>query len=1204
MGGNANLSTTQGDITLTASNIAAQGDVTMHAAGDLTIQSGQDTAGNANVSDNKAIGTVVISDTERFSGYHTEKHRDDNATVTQVASSVGSLGGNVNLSAGGTYTQSASNVVAAKDVDVTAASIQLLTANDSHAASSQDDTLKIGAFARVKSPLIDLINNVDAARNSDGRLSAMQGMAAVANGYQAASAISSMAGGAGSGALVSVEAGMGYATSTEKYKAGSQTAQGSTISGGGNVSLTSTNGDLHVVQGNLKAGETLSLDAARDLVLEAGKSSGSEQSKGSNAGLEVGVGASVGAQTGVYAYVQASVGSHSSNADSATWKNTELAAQNISLTSKGDTTLRGAVAKADRIDVQTGGDLTIESLQDTSNIQSKESGYGGRIQVSFGTAWDASGYASTAKANGNSSGVTEQSGLFAGKGGYHVDAGNVNLIGGAIASTNADNSDLTANSLTFSDLQNRMGYSASSGSLAGGFGSSGTPATDANGNPVAVSAGDQAKNIGSNIANGNYGAANSGGLGGSLPMYESGNDSTTTRATLTEGNITIGGKRTTAAETGINTDASKANEALATLPDVRKVLAEQQAMGAAAGTVLETSRQVAGDIAANAAKKTAEARDAYLKGLNSDEQEAFAKLDATAQQNVLLSQSTAYSDAYAKEKQWGTGGEYNRALQAVTTALVGGVSGQSGTQVASNALAPYAAQLIGQTFDTNHGSDPNAAAQLLSHALLGAVLAEANGSSAAGGALAGAGGEAAAQYLTKTLYGADTKPSDLSEQDKQTILALSQAVGALVGGITGGSLNDAAVGSTIARNAVENNWLKADENELKKEVQAECGPQNPLACQLVEELVKLDKTRDEGYAAQVALVNAQMDAEGGQHSQERFDQLMASYWAANGVGGPEDAIPDSTVSRTFPTNGQKLYNALDKIPGGLPGMGIFGMMLPGILDQTGTTVAAWQDLYKPGQATNYFTGASVSGTSAFDERFLGAATVAEILLTSGASTVARTGLKEVAETAGGTGEKWVIRSVDGTATANVVADVSKGNTIDTAVLNGFPELPPGYGTLKSAGAGANETDQLPNGFRRIVNTDGETVIQGPAGEIYASEETLEALRSSAALGNAQSADEAVKLTFDKATRTWTTPAGLEYGQGSVHGNRIKHVLDHAVPNPNKTTHSVFNVDRKQVLGLIDQAWLTKGSPVPGDPGAYISSRWDALLEPLANKTSK
>ncbi|WP_430543437.1 hemagglutinin repeat-containing protein [Xanthomonas sacchari] len=70
-------------------------------------------------------------------------------------------------------------------------------------------------------------------------------------------------------------------------------------------------------------------DAERNLVLEAGKSSGSEQSKGSNAVLEVGVGAAVGAQICVYAYVQASVGSRFSNADSATWKNTELASQNI-----------------------------------------------------------------------------------------------------------------------------------------------------------------------------------------------------------------------------------------------------------------------------------------------------------------------------------------------------------------------------------------------------------------------------------------------------------------------------------------------------------------------------------------------------------------------------------------------------------------------------------------------------------------------------------------------------------------------------------------------------------------------------------------------------------------------------------------------------------------------------------------------------------
>ncbi|PTT88188.1 hypothetical protein DBR42_10270, partial [Pelomonas sp. HMWF004] len=86
---------------------------------------------------------------------------------------------------------------------------------------------------------------------------------------------------------------------------------------------------------------------------------------------------------------------------------------------------------------------------------------------------------------------------------------------------------------------------------------------------------------------------------------------------------------------------------------------------------------------------------------------------------------------------------------------------------------------------------------------------------------------------------------------------------------------------------------------------------------------------------------------------------------------------------------------------------------------------------------------------------------------------------------------------------------------------------------------------------------------------------------------ANSAPVTAELTFDKATRTWTTPAGIDYGPGSVDGNRVKHVLEHAEPNPNKTTHTVFNVERKEVLGLVDEAWLAKSNPLPNDPGAYV-----------------
>jgi len=184
-----------------------------------------------------------------------------------------------------------------------------------------------------------------------------------------------------------------------------------------------------------------------------------------------------------------------------------LVGQNISLKAEGDTTLRGATATADRIDVKTGGTLTIESLQDMAESMSKNSQVGGRAQISFGTAWSADGYASGGKSNGSYQGVGQQSSLFAGDAGYHVDAGHVNLVGGAIPSTNATNSELTAQTLTFSYLQNQMQHSTSSGGISGGYGG----AMEGN---TPVSAG----------ATPNF--------GGGVPMNEKDGDSSTTYATL------------------------------------------------------------------------------------------------------------------------------------------------------------------------------------------------------------------------------------------------------------------------------------------------------------------------------------------------------------------------------------------------------------------------------------------------------------------------------------------------------------------------------------------------------------------------------------------------------------------------------------------------------------------------------------------------
>jgi hypothetical protein len=161
--------------------------------------------------------------------------------------------------------------------------------------------------------------------------------------------------------------------------------------------------------------------------------------------------------------------------------------------------------------------------------------------------------------------------------------------------------------------------------------------------------------------------------------------------------------------------------------------------------------------------------------------------------------------------------------------------------VVANALAPYAANLIGDKFDTKQGSDPNAALQLLSHALLGALLAEVNGGNGAGGAAAAAGGELAAKLLTEALYPGYT--GELDDQQKQTILALSQAVGALAGSSAGEGMAGVAMASGLAKNSVENNYLSHSERMEYLDALLSCA-ESGTNCDVKNELQALSEARD------------------------------------------------------------------------------------------------------------------------------------------------------------------------------------------------------------------------------------------------------------------------------------------------------------------------------------------------------------------------
>lgn len=269
-------------------------------------------------------------------------------------------------------------------------------------------------------------------------------------------------------------------------------------------------------------------------------------------------------------------------------------------------------------------------------------------------------------------------------------------------------------------------------------------------------------------------------------------------------------------------------------------------MSSAAGTVVSTSKQVAGDVFAY---KSEVARAEYETELRKDsgKWDDYSKLDEAGKQNYLAKNSQGFQEAL----KWGTGGSYSRALDAVTTAIVGGVAGQGGGQLAANALAPYAAEFIGSQFDPNHGKDPNGTLQLISHALLGALLAEANGGSAGNGAAAAAGGELAAKFITDYLYGGEL--SKLNDEEKQNILALSQAVGALAGGLAGEGLSGAVVGANLAKNSVENNFLTPEQGNKFTERMAGCADDASCQQSIKDEARQLSQQQDMDLRATCAV---------------------------------------------------------------------------------------------------------------------------------------------------------------------------------------------------------------------------------------------------------------------------------------------------------------------------------------------------------------
>uniref|UniRef100_UPI00197AA61F hemagglutinin repeat-containing protein n=1 Tax=Escherichia coli TaxID=562 RepID=UPI00197AA61F len=694
---------------------------------------------------------------------------------------IGSTAGNVSITAGKQAHISGSDVIANRDISITGDSVVVDPGHDRRTVDEKFEQKKSGLTVALSGTVGSAINNAvtsaqETKESSDSRLKALQATKTALSGVQAGQA-ATMASATGDPNATGVSLSLTTQKSKSQQHSESDTVSGSTLNAGNNLSVVATGknrgdnrGDIVIAGSQLKAGGNTSLDAANDILLSGAantqKTTGRNSSSGGGVGVSIGAGK--GAGISAFASVNAAKGREKGNGTEWTETTTD-SGKTVTINSGRDTVLNGAQVNGNRIIADVGHDLLISSQQDTSKYDSKQTSVAAGGSFTFGSM-TGSGYiaASRDKMKSRFDSVAEQTGMFAGDGGFDITVGKHTQLDGAVIASTAtpDKNHLDTGTLGFSDLHNEADYKVShSGiSLSGGG-----------------SFGDKFQG---NMPDGMISA------GG-----HSGHAEGTTQAAVADGTITIRDRDNQKQNlANLSRDPAHANDSISPIFDKEKEQRRLQTVGLISdiGSQVADIARTQGELNALKAAKEATSETLPANATEKQRQEYLAKLRDTQ----------AYRNEMAK---YGTGSEIQRGIQAATAALQGLAGGNLAGALAG-ASAPELAHLLKST-----EKDP--AVNAIAHAILGGAVAAMQGNNAAAGAAGAATGELAARAIAGMLY-PGVKQSDLSEEQKQTISTLATVSAGLAGGLTGNSTASAAVGAQSGKNAVENNSLSAGWNNI------------------------------------------------------------------------------------------------------------------------------------------------------------------------------------------------------------------------------------------------------------------------------------------------------------------------------------------------------------------------------------------------------
>ncbi|MCW7763098.1 hemagglutinin repeat-containing protein [Photorhabdus luminescens] len=818
------------DITVKASNVVGTQDVALNAGNNLTVTTVEETYHQSERKEEKKSGLMGTGGIGFTVGSSKFKQTNDNDDVRHKGSTVGSSEGHVTLTTKNQVTLHGSDVVAGKDIVIQGKDTAITAAKNSHTELSKTEHKQSGLTLALSGTVGSAINTAvqtanEAKGTQDSRLQALKGTQAVlsgAQGYQAwqlseaqsakADAINQAGGKAEKpNDTIGIQLSYGSQSAKSETRRDATESQGSSLNAGRDIHITATgdkqtqdSGDIQVQGSALKAGRDIELGAKRDIVLESAENTQTTRGQNSSKGGSVGVGLTVGqGGTGVKFSASVNAGKGHEKGDGVTHTETQIdAGHQVTLKSGQDTLLKGAQVSGEKVTADVGRHLNLQSEQDRDNYDSKQENVSAGAGFTYGSmSGSASVNVSRDKMHSKFESVKEQTGIFAGKGGFDIRVGEHTQLDGAVIGSTADKDQnrLETGTLGFSDIQNKAEYKTEHQSV--GMSTGGAVGSQ------------MVSNLSSNMLSG---------------TNHSDSKSSTTHAAVSDGTITV---RDTDKQkqdiAGLSRDTENAANGLTPIFDKEKEqrrLAQAQAIaniGTQVMDIYNTQESITAMKKATEALKDPERQQAL-------KQQAEAQLK---QENGIVTAETiadrAYKIAYdgaIKGQGADIGGNRRQAVTAVVAALQGLAGGDIKAAIASGA-APYLSNAVKKVTYGDKAYEQltpeEKATNVVAHAILGGVIAELKGGSAIAGSVGAAGGELAASVIAGALY-PDKKLSELTADEKEKISNLSTLAGGIAAGLVTDSTAGGVDGAQTAKNAVENNYLHEDESRSFDKELAEC----------------------------------------------------------------------------------------------------------------------------------------------------------------------------------------------------------------------------------------------------------------------------------------------------------------------------------------------------------------------------------------------